>query len=83
MNGSFKNICIRCGKERVILREWEERVGNSIVTNIDTTCPDPVCQKIVDNDNKKQRDKNILMKQRSEERAKQRNKLRNSAKIKQ
>jgi len=53
MNQAFKNVCIRCGKERVILREWTERVGNSIVTNTTTTCPDPECQKIVDRDNKK------------------------------
>ena len=53
MNQAFKNVCIRCGKERVILREWTERVGNSIVTNTTTTCPDPECKKIVDRDNKK------------------------------
>ena len=82
MNQSFKNVCIRCGKERVFLREWKERVGDSIVTNIKTTCPDPECQKIVDKDNKKQRDKYILMKQRSEQRTKQRNQLRNSVKVK-
>jgi hypothetical protein len=82
MNQTFKNVCIRCGKERVILREWEEHVGNFILTNTETVCPDPECQKLVDKDNKKQRDKYILMKKRSEQRAKDRNRLRNSAKIK-
>jgi len=82
MNQAFKNVCIRCGKERVFLREWTERVGNSVVINTETTCPDHECQKLVDKDNKKQRDKHILMKKRSEQRAKERNRLRNEVKIK-
>ncbi len=80
MNQTFKNLCIRCGKERVFVRKWMERIDNSIVTNIETACPDPECQKIVDKKNKEQRDKRILTEHKSEERARQRKQLRISPK---
>lgn len=82
MNKAYSNPCVRCGKERVILRTWKERVGNSVVVNTDTICPDPECQKLVNKENKKQRDKHAAMKLRSEQRAKQRNNLRNLGKTK-
>ena len=42
------NPCIRCGKERVTVKTWREYIGESLITYTTTTCPDPKCQKIVD-----------------------------------
>lgn len=69
MKNTYSNPCSRCGTERVIVRTWKERVGNSIVTNTEKKCPNPECQKIVDLENKKLRDKNAALKLRSEQRA--------------
>lgn len=44
----MKNPCIRCGKERVDGEVWTEMVGQVLVTHVQTICPDPACQKIVD-----------------------------------
>jgi len=44
------NRCIRCGKQRVAVKTWEERVGNSLLTHTLNSCPDPACQKIVEED---------------------------------
>lgn len=42
------NICIRCGKVRIISKTYKEYIGSSlIVTNL-TACPDSDCQAIVD-----------------------------------
>lgn len=51
------NSCWRCGKERVVVRSWKEKVGNSIITTTETACPDVECQKLVDKANKKNIDK--------------------------
>lgn len=69
MKKSGHNFCIRCGKERKIVRTWKEKMYDSIIINTESVCPDPECQKKVDSDNKKQRDKNNAIKQRSAERA--------------
>ncbi len=42
------NICTRCGKTRVAVKTYKEKVGNSIVIYTINECPDPLCQKIVD-----------------------------------
>lgn len=48
------NPCIRCGQERIESETWEETVtydmggGTSILTHTKTVCPDPTCQKIVE-----------------------------------
>lgn len=72
----YSNPCIRCGKERIEARVWKEKVEDSIIINRQMICPDPLCQKKVDSDNKKIRDKHALMKTRSEERALKRKKSR-------
>lgn len=69
MNKYSSNPCIRCGTERITLKIWKEKIGNSTITNRTTVCPDPECQKKVNADNKKQSDKNTAMKERSEQRA--------------
>jgi len=52
MNQKFTNPCTRCGKDRIDARTWTEEVSNffgaSTVTYTDTVCPDPECQKIVE-----------------------------------
>lgn len=68
MKKAYSNPCIRCGTERVVFKTWEEKIGNSVIVNIETVCPDPECQKKVNIDNKKQQDKYIAMRLRSEQR---------------
>ena len=69
MSVTFSNPCVRCGTERVILRTWEEKVGYSTVTNTEKICPNPACQKQVNKDNKRQKDKREAIKLKSKQRA--------------
>lgn len=41
------NICTRCGKPRITVKTYDEKVGNSTVTYTINECSDPDCQKIV------------------------------------
>ena len=45
------NVCIRCGKERILFKTWKEvsktAQGNSELTYTLYVCPDPECQKQV------------------------------------
>ena len=68
-NKSFSNPCVRCGQERIVIRVWEEKTTYSTVTNTETACPNPECQKQVTAENKKQTDKQAAIKKRSDERA--------------
>lgn len=42
------NICFRCGKQRILVRTWQKREGNSVLTYTTTSCPDSLCQEEVD-----------------------------------
>jgi hypothetical protein len=46
------NVCILCGKDRVLLKTWKETSttaqGSSELTYTLFACPDPDCQKKVD-----------------------------------
>jgi hypothetical protein len=46
------NVCTRCGKPRVNGKSWTEKItnysGTSTVTHTQTICPDPNCQKLVE-----------------------------------
>lgn len=44
----MSNPCIKCGKKRVDGKSWKGKIGTSVVTYTLTVCPDPECQKIVD-----------------------------------
>ena len=68
MDKKISNPCTRCGTERIVVKTWEEKVGNSTVVNIETVCPNPECQKKVNSDNKKQHDKYMTMKLKHERR---------------
>jgi hypothetical protein len=43
-----QNVCIRCGKQRVVVSTHREIINNSVVTSKKMACPDPECQKKVD-----------------------------------
>ncbi len=44
----MSNPCVRCGKERLDGKSWKEKAGTSVITYIQTFCPDSECQKIVE-----------------------------------
>jgi hypothetical protein len=48
LNNNNTTVCVRCGKQRIILSVKEEKIGNSIISTTETICPDPECQKKVD-----------------------------------
>lgn len=52
-----ENVCIRCGKIRIVGKTWTEQIAGSIVTYTATVCPDSGCQKIVDEQLNKKRDR--------------------------
>ena len=47
-SGKSSNPCIRCGKERVVTSVLKEYINGSLVTTTQTSCPDPLCQKKLD-----------------------------------
>lgn len=42
-----RSVCTRCGKPRIIISSYEEKIENSSVTYTITECSDPECQKMV------------------------------------
>jgi len=48
MDTQPSNPCIRCGKQRIVVKTWKEYSGTSLITCTTMTCPDPACQAIVD-----------------------------------
>lgn len=73
---TMNNPCIRCGKQRILAREWKEtlitRTGESVVTHTLTVCPDPECQAIIDKNRAIQNEKDEKRKKEFEERRSQR-----------
>ena len=43
-NNCAGSVCSRCGKDRVIIKTYKEKVGGSVVEYTETACPDPSCQ---------------------------------------
>jgi len=72
MEKNHKNLCYRCGKERIVVKVWKEKIGNSTVENTETACPDKECQKAMDQDIAKQRNKRLQMEERKKESARNR-----------
>lgn len=60
---------MRCGKERIVVKTWKEKFGDSVIINTESVCPDKECQKKVDVDNKKYSERQAAMKLKSEQRA--------------
>ena len=44
---SFQNVCIKCGKQRIVGSLVEEKINNSTVSYREMICPDAECQKKV------------------------------------
>lgn len=42
------SVCTRCGKPRIVVDTYIEKVETSTVTYTITACSDPECQKLVD-----------------------------------
>lgn len=64
----MSNKCILCGKERITVRTYKKRVGNSYVTYKETACPDPECQKKVERIIQKEKLKRANIKNNQEKR---------------
>lgn len=74
MNGKQTNPCIRCGKERVFFKTWNESTttfSGSLVKIVHTqfVCPDADCQKIVNSKLTAEREKREEMHRTKEKRA--------------
>lgn len=67
MQRPYKNICYRCGKERIVVRVWVEKSENSTIENTETACPDKKCQEASERDITKQRNKRLQMEKRKRE----------------
>jgi hypothetical protein len=72
------NPCVRCGKPRIVKREWKEVIqtlnGPSEVAYQTTICPDPECQKLVEERQAREKAKQAEIDLASAERASQRQK---------
>ena len=55
MGKEYRNNCYRCGRERIVLRVWKEKVENSVIENTESVCPDKKCQEVVDQEIRRQR----------------------------
>lgn len=42
------NLCVRCGKERKVVRTWTETTETKLTTYSQSLCPDEECQSKVD-----------------------------------
>lgn len=62
MVNSTGNVCIRCGKVRIVGKTWQEQSGTATLTCTEYVCPDTECQKIVE----KQLAKRVADKEASE-----------------
>ena len=73
MQKSYTDPCERCGKELTVSRSWDEKVqiygGESTVSYTESVCPDEDCQKHVDAERAKVREKMEKNKKDREERA--------------
>lgn len=52
----ISNPCTRCGKQRIVVKTKKERINGSLVITTMTCCPDSECQKLVDQQLKKDKD---------------------------
>ena len=48
MSSTSTTVCVRCGKQRIVLSVTKGMAGNSAITTTETICPDQDCQKKVD-----------------------------------
>ncbi|PIT89193.1 MAG: hypothetical protein COU27_01685 [Candidatus Levybacteria bacterium CG10_big_fil_rev_8_21_14_0_10_36_7] len=61
MTKNYTNPCTRCGKERIDGKKWKENLetfaGISVITHVDTVCPDKNCQKMLEEELARQKEK--------------------------
>ena len=57
MGKAYRNDCYRCGRERIVVKVWKEKVENSVIENTESVCPDKSCQEVVDQEIRRQRNK--------------------------
>lgn len=62
------SVCTRCGKPRVVVDTYEEKVETSTVTYTITECSDPECQKLVEKTLKAEKVKRQFIKDEQEKR---------------
>jgi hypothetical protein len=55
----YKNLCPRCGKERIVVKVWKSREGGSLIENTQTACPDKVCQDATNKEMRKQHERRL------------------------
>lgn len=58
MNNHYSNPCVRCGTQRVVVKTWKTKMYDSVIVNTETACPNPKCQRQVNKDNRKEKDRN-------------------------
>ena len=68
------SVCPVCGKDRIIVREFKERIGNATVVNTLTSCPDKNCQARLDDRLAKEKKVRDGMKLEAEKRLQERKK---------
>lgn len=66
------SLCTRCGKPRVVVDTYEEKVETSVIVCTITECSDPDCQKIVNEGLKEEEKKRAVIKSEQEKRELQR-----------
>ncbi|OGK12628.1 hypothetical protein A3C98_00855 [Candidatus Roizmanbacteria bacterium RIFCSPHIGHO2_02_FULL_37_15] len=59
MEKAYRNNCYRCGRERIVVKVWKEKVENSVIENTESICPDKKCQEVVDQEIRRQRNKHL------------------------
>lgn len=58
------NPCIRCGRERIVVRTYVEQTGAFPVTHTITSCPDKACQAAVEKKFKEERERREALQNR-------------------
>lgn len=69
------SVCTRCGKPRIVVDTYEEKVETSTVTYTITECSDLECQKLVEKTLKAEKVKRQFIKDEQEKREEARKKV--------
>lgn len=73
MSKNFQsNLCPLCGKQRIVVKTYKEKIGNSVITYTEKTCSDPVCQKKLDGQLAQEQKKRNLITKEQEKREEER-----------
>ena len=67
MTASEKKICYRCGKERIVLKVSEEKMGNSVIETTEYVCIDKQCEATQKKDNRNQINRREQMEKRKKD----------------